>query len=120
MSKKKLIVVGTFGFVLGLVGGIGYSGSLGTNANLLTQSITLSDITKDAMEYHAPWSAIVSRVRRELPYDDMEIKDRRGLIAIHPRTGFLGLGGRWLLVSSLDKAGNVERAWLEFQPVGWP
>jgi len=42
------------------------------------------------------------------------------VVVLPDETGFLGLGGRWILHLKVGADGRCDQVWMEMQPVGYP
>jgi hypothetical protein len=95
---------------------------------LLVQGTELSVIARDAMRYKATPDQVAEKIRTKFhtnvnfaPANANTQANQNNLIVVLPaETGFLGMGGRWMLYLNKGADGRCETAWLELQPVGYP
>lgn len=106
----------------GFVGGFFARERADPGERLSYQSSILVNITRDAMRHRALPKRIEERVETELQTSvtfSSGTAQQEGLVVLPPETGFLGMGGRWIVHFQTGKDGRCDTVWLELQPVGY-
>ncbi|WP_395138033.1 hypothetical protein [Armatimonas sp.] len=124
IRRDRLWALLTAIFVTGLVFGfLGRERAIASE-RLSYQSSILAKIARDAMLYRATPQRIADKVKTELKtsvdFGFSHQNAQEAVVVMPDETGFLGLGGRWILHLQVGNDGRCEQAWLEMQPVGCP